>query len=715
MNFKLRIGILCLLLIPFVGQSQEMLTGVVQNPTVVKAAKKGSPLRTDQVVNLPFVDDFSNYIGYPDPSLWQDGQGYVNTGFAIYPPTLGVVTLDALNEFGQVYAHATRNTFAADTLTSNPIRLDSNFTQHRPMQVSDSIYLSFYFQPGGASKTYPAGGWEIVGDAPEHSDKLVLEFGYATGNTVFAGFMYGEYIIEEGQYYSVGDSIENPFMPGTYYVFESGAYAGETILMPVDSIFKEEYVWNEVWSSYGCDVSEWVAENSLQYFKQVMILISDEQYFRNNFQFRFRNYASLDQDAWTSGNIIGWTSNCDQWNIDYVKLDINRRINDLYPSDVAFVTPSMSTLKEYQAMPWKQFRPSDMITEFHNDLSNLSNSVKNTSYTFNIVKNHAQTIYVSPLNNENANPYYTNGLHDAQHHVSPLLQMSYDYDDADSAVFTITHIFAMVGVNDDRRCNDTSRFEQKFYNYYAYDDGTAEAGYCLLSTMSNPQASFAVKFTLAEPDTLQAVRMWFNHTLNDENVAPFTLMVWDNDGVCADGSEGPGTVLYEMPAQLPAFCDDYLDFVPYYLDVPLPVSGTFYVGFHQNHDIQLNIGFDQNNDARGKFCYRTAADWYTSFYKGAPMIRPVVGKSFDHSGVTPHVNHPDVKMYPNPTTGHVYIQMDDVEQGVQYNVLNVFGQCVESGTLSEDGLSLARFPNGVYFIQLLSQNKPIITEKIIKQ
>ncbi len=710
MNYKLKISTLLLILIPYWGISQEMLTGTVQNPAIVKAAKKWAPKqRSEAALKLPFVDDFSDYTGYPDDRLWNDRQGFVNTGFAVLPPTLGVVTLDVLNEYGQVYPHATHHTFPADTLTSQPIRLDSNFVQHRPMQVADSLYLSFYYQPGGGSRDPEAGGWEIIGDAPEHSDILVLEFGYATGNVVFAGFVYGEYIIEDGQYYSMGDSVENPFMPGTYYVFESDAYAGETILMPVDSIFEDEYVWNQVWSSYGCNVSDWLADNSLEYFKQVMIPITDEQYFRNNFQFRFRNYASLDIDSWTNANIVGWASNCDQWNIDYIRLDINRRFNDLYPNDVAYVTPSTSTLTEYQAMPWKQYRGSDMITQFHNDLSNLSNSVKNTSYTFNIVKNHDQTIYVSPLNNENAQPYYPHGLHDAQYHVSPLLEMQYEYDGADSAVFTITHIFSMIGVNDERRANDTSRFEQKFYNYYAYDDGTAEAGYCLLSTMSNPEASFAVKFTLAEPDTLQAVRMWFNHTLNDENVAPFTLMVWDdNNGV-------PGTVLYELPSLLPAFADDYLDFVPYYLNEPLPISGTFYVGFHQNHDTQLNIGFDQNNDARGKFFYRTTAYWLESFYKGAPMIRPVVGKSFDHSGVKPHQIPADITVYPNPTSDKIKIQINDNQENIDYKIINVYGQCVEMGKLNNPELSLAKFANGIYFVQLSSKKQILKTEKIIKQ
>lgn len=708
MSIKKSISIFFLLWIPFWGMSQEILTGVVQNVPIMKMAKKGIPKRSSDAVKLPFLDDFSGYTGYPDSKLWQDRQGYVNTGFSVYPPSLGAVTLDILNEYGQVYPHASRVVFPADTLTSNKIRLDSNFVQHRPMQVSDSLYLSFYYQPAGASKTYPAGGWELVGDSPEYSDKLVLEFGYATGNTVFAGFIYGEYVVENGAYYSAGDSIENPFMPGTYYVFEASAYSGQTILIPADSLFVDEYVWNEVWSSNGCNVSEWVEENPYQYFKEVMIPITDSQYFRDNFQFRFRNYGSLDLDSWTSGNIVGWSSNCDQWNIDYVKLDVNRTKNDLYPVDVAFVSPSISTLTEYQAMPWNQYRPSDMITKFHNDLSNLSNTIRNTYYTYNIVKNHNQTIYVFPLNNENANPYSTDGLHKYENHASPNLEMSYEYDGADSAVFTITHIFSMVGGNDDCRINDTSRFEQKFYNYYAYDDGTAEAGYGLLSTMTMPEASFAVKFTLAEPDTLQAVRMWFNHTLDDENVAEFSLMVWDdNNGL-------PGNILYEMPSQLPAFAEDYLDFIPYYLETPLPISGTFYVGFHQNHDIQLNLGFDQNNDARGKFFYRTTSQWNESFYKGAPMIRPVVGKSFDHSNVSQH-DRSDIRMYPNPTTGVVHIEVENPDEVLNYRIMNVYGQCVENGILHRNELSLERYPAGIYFAQLMTQNKPIITEKIIKQ
>ena len=130
--------------------------------------------------------------------------------------------------------------------------------------------------------------------------------------------------------------------------------------------------------------------------------------------------------------------------------------------------------------------------------------------------------------------------------------------------------------------------------------------------------------------------------------------------------------------------------------------------------MQLNIGFDQNNDATGKFFYKTAAQWFPSFYKGAPMIRPVVGKSFDHSA-TPQHQISNVKVYPNPTTGKVHIQMDDDGRNLDYKVLNVYGQCLETGSLHSRELSLDKFADGVYFIQLSADNQILTTEKIIKR
>lgn len=699
----------CLFFAAFSMQAQEYITGVSQNVVIAKAAKKGIPSKgTTTAIKLPFLEDFSNYIGYPNPALWADRQAFVNNTFPIYPPSIGAVTLDALDENGRVYAHADRSAFPADTLTSNPIRLDSNFTLHRAMRIGDSLYFSFYYQPGGGIKaTTQRAEWERIGDAPEYDDELILEFGYATGNMIHTGFIYGEYTLGEGENHVAGDSILNPFIPGTYYIFESAAFGGETILIPSDSLFGEEYVWNKVWSTNGCKLDTWLANNTLEYFKQVMIPITDEQYLRNNFQFRFRNYCSLDLDSWSSGNIVGWASNCDQWNIDYIRLDIGRNANDLYPNDVAFVSPTTSVLNLYQAMPWNQYRSSDLKLKFHNDLSNLSNSTKNTYYFYSVTKKPNSFVYESTVNNENAHAYYDNGLHVYSYHSDPTIDFSFTYDNQDSATFVIKHVFSLVGTNDDCKSNDTCVFEQKFYNYYAYDDGTAEAGYTLLSTMSQPEASLAVQFTLAQPDSLRCIRMWFNNTLNDENVAPFTLMVWGDDNGL------PGEVLYSLPAQLPAHADEYLDFVNYYPETPIPVEGTFYVGFYQNHDVQLNLGFDQNNDARGHFFYKVANDWNESYYKGAPMIRPVLGKAYDRTSVEERPTQ-SVRLYPNPTHDVIHFANADQWQGATCQLFDVYGKMLQTQTL-DSNLDLSSFANGIYFVRIIQDNQIISTEKIIKR
>ncbi len=691
--------------------AQEIVTGITHNVAIQKAAKliSTSEQKDDiPAIKLPFFDDFSSYTGYPDQMRWQDRQGFVNETYPIYPPSIGVVTLDLLDEHGNVYAQAERTPFPADTLTSRPIRLDSNFTFHRPMSIADSLYLSFYYQPGGGCKTTPAVAWERIGDAPEFDDELILEFGYATGNMVFTGFEYGTYVIEEGQYFIAGDTIENPFIPGTYYIFESNAFGGEVIMMPSDSIFGPEYVWNEVWSTHGVTLDEWLADNPLNYFKQVLIPITDPQYLRNNFQFRFRNYASLDLDSWSGTNIVGWASNCDHWHIDYVILDVDRNINDLYPNDVAFVSPTTSALALYQSMPWKQFRSTDMASAFHNELANISSGMKNTFYNYSVRKAPNTHVYTSTVNNENAQPYYNSGLHEYPYHAEPSINFTYEYDGADSATFYITHVFRMEGANDECLSNDTCRFEQKFYNYYAYDDGTAEAGYSLLSSMTAPDASLALQFTLAVPDTLRSVRMWFNSVLDNENFEEFTLMVWDDD------NGQPGNVIYSLPAQLPNHADEFLDFVSYYPEEPVYVNGTFYVGFRQTHAVQLNLGFDQNNDARGHIFYKTSNNWNQSFYKGAPMIRPVLGKYFDHSAI-PDIPEQAIRCYPNPTTGMVHVEGLSNNQSVSCHVLDIYGRTLKTENLSDACVNLNDLTPGIYILQFIDGSQLIKTEKIIRQ
>ena len=99
----------------------------------------------------------------PANTKWLDNNVYQNYTSAYLPPTLGVATFDGLNSQGRAYNNSSPNNWGlADILTSKPIHLSD--TLGNDLSDADSIYLSFFYQPGGFG--YDA----VVGDS------LVLQF-----------------------------------------------------------------------------------------------------------------------------------------------------------------------------------------------------------------------------------------------------------------------------------------------------------------------------------------------------------------------------------------------------------------------------------------------------------------------------------------------------------------------------------------------------------
>jgi hypothetical protein len=110
-------------------------------------------------LQLPFFDDFSQGEVMTLDSLWTNSSVFINGDFPVDPPSIGVATFDGLDEYGNAYSGIDPSVFAgADTLTSQPLDLSS-------YQLSDSIYLSFFYQAQGYS-------YEVL----ETRDSLVLQF-----------------------------------------------------------------------------------------------------------------------------------------------------------------------------------------------------------------------------------------------------------------------------------------------------------------------------------------------------------------------------------------------------------------------------------------------------------------------------------------------------------------------------------------------------------
>lgn len=115
-------------------------------------------------IDIPFLDDFNYESLLPSGKYWADQFAYVNKGYGVNPPTLGVATLDGIDETGAAYANS--GTGVRDYLTSNPIRLGGK-------TAADNVYLSYFYQKKG------------FGEKPEIGDSLVVEFKDNQGNWIW--------------------------------------------------------------------------------------------------------------------------------------------------------------------------------------------------------------------------------------------------------------------------------------------------------------------------------------------------------------------------------------------------------------------------------------------------------------------------------------------------------------------------------------------------
>lgn len=457
--------------------------------------------------------------------------------------------------------------------------------------------------------------------------------------------------------------------------------------------------WYHVWSTEGSTLAQFRSRYNV-WFKQVMIPITDSTaYFHKGFRFRFHNYVTL-----ANNSLPSWAGNVDQWNIDYVYLNKGRNMGDSIYKDIAFVEPAPSALKNYYSMPWQQFcaDPSgEMADTLYMTISDLDTVIYNSSYKYDIYDAVGSDIYSYSGGSYNILPYPLTGLYQDYHpHARPPLDYVFPCDSQDSATFRFVHVIKEGILGDSHRQNDTVIFDQKFYDYYAYDDGTAEAGYGLTPANS----MLAYQFTLNQPDTLRAVKMFFNQTLNNASQHYFHLTVWD------DAPGYPDNIIFQQTGIKPQYADSLNTFHSYRIPdtVNLVLSGTFYVGWVQTTDDNLNLGFDKNTDKHDKIFYNTGSGWANSLYPGALMIRPVFGKKLPVVASTNETvqEKNDLIVFPNPVRNSginiiLSSSMQNDAASCSISICDMFGRTVYAAPYSQH-IALPEISDGIYIVGVTS-------------
>jgi len=703
MNFKLLLAVL-LFGISSSLLSQEFITGIQINEAVAMEAKKVALANSlynrnsdnqTEVIELPFFDDFSTSNIFPNQNLWNGRDVFVNKDFPFLPVNIGAATFDAIDSTGNIYKTGSEAPFEADKLVTQLIRLDSIFNPiARKLSPADSLYLSFFYQPQG------------VGDAPKVYDSLILEFSRYTGNIVFSHM--DSVTVNSDVYIGPGDTIRpldvlwapegcNPNVSTTVYV---EILYDELVTVACDSVFIPEIVWDRMWYSEGLSLDEFQEEYGKNML-QVMIPLIDTSYFNDKFRFRFRNYASLSNNLYPPS----WKSNGDQWNVDYVYLNYNRTAGDTTYRAITFSQRAPSFLKNYQVMPYRQYRFSSTnytTPSFHMYIANLDNIEHNTKYSYHVKQVNGDFSYEYLGGSCNLRPFYEVGFQQCEGcgsaHACPPVNSAFSLNyDRDTTSYIIKHYIS--DSSDQNSIVDSAIYRQGFYNYYAYDDGTPERGWGVDGAAG---AQIAYQFNLGMADTLWGVQMYFNRTLNDANEFYFDLLVWsDNNG-------RPGEIVYRQEAEKVKWEAGLYHFYPYMLNEPLVMVGTFYVGWEKHDPDNMNIGFDANNNAQDKIFVKTIGDWYNASYQGALLMRPMVGSNMilSEEEITDN-NIQNIKVFPNPASTHFSISNKEIENDpdAELRIYSMFGKELLLKKGIGTSTDIRHISTGIYIVRIVSKNK----------
>ena len=443
----------------------------------------------------------------------------------------------------------------------------------------------------------------------------------------------------------------------------------------------QEGQWARVWAIEG--------GGSTSVFDTVFVNVSDFIYLQDGFRFRFKNYC-------TQHGAL------DHWHLDYVLLNDNISPSNFFYDEVAFQYSNNSLLNfGLTAMPWTHYQ-SNPDLYMRNDITFMQ---RNLGITSNITSRctidyNNTTLFQS---NTDANTQ-SNGFSSFERTLS-LNNFLYNTSaPVDTASFDVTVAFNPTDIHPQ---NDTMRFRQKFTNYYAYDDGTAERAYGL----QDAGGKVAIRFNTPVDDTLLGAYIYFEPIQYLATDQSFILQTWE------DVSGEPGNLLTSefdnFNFSLPHYYESGPNLFVYYgFTEPVFIpSGNFYIGTLQQSDVSLNFGLDKNTNANStQLLYQLQGTdvWTPSSISGSVMIRPVFRSTLtDWVGMHSADENQQASLFPNPVQDEMQLRIPDTDGFCEYKIFDVTGKCVLSGTANNQ--SIVRIPTvalsqGSYILQYSNSN-----------
>jgi hypothetical protein len=190
----------------------------------------------------------------------------------------------------------------------------------------------------------------------------------------------------------------------------------------------------------------------------------------------------------------------------------------------------------------------------------------------------------------------------------------------------------------------------------------------------------------------------------------FNLMVWNDAGGI------PGSVIWDDETiYRPRYTSTYTGFVKYEFSEPIPVNGTFYVGWRQYKAYILNMGLDLNSVPNTPVMLYNLGSWLDSDAPGMLLFRPYFYDSstgIDRESETEMI---PLNLYPNPATERIWFQFPSGYQGndVLLSIYDTSGRQISHSILRSNSLDVSEFSPGLYYIRAIIAGKPYFAKVLI--
>jgi len=443
--------------------------------------------------------------------------------------------------------------------------------------------------------------------------------------------------------------------------------------------------WNTVWATKG---------GLSDTFSQIIIGFDSNHYLFEGFQFRFYNYSKN-------------TGNLNHWHIDFIRMAQGRNAKDLSINEVAINQTTNSLLRNYGNMPYDHF-----FANYTNELGpninltyrNNGTSTVNTALQYEAFNMFNKRIGFEPFSSNNRNIVRESDSTES----FPMIKL----DTLSGKEPSVRIKFSIQPQSNDNVAinyssttnNNIWEKTYKFPNYFAYDDGSPEAGMGLeYGGLPSGDGYVANKFTANKQDSIWGVHIHLTQILEDVSSIPFEIFLWQDLTSTSKTNMLDDIVIYSQ--EVSYLKPDTINGT-YYIafdTAQLLDPGDFYIGWKQNSKYYFNVGYDKNykvdhpNSTSTNIYYNLLGYWREANLDGAIMMHPVVGDFADLRVGMEELEVKQAIVYPNPTRDIITIKLEEERVGKVeiYSTLGI--KVLEADTAK---INIQHLPQGNYYLKI---------------